>query len=69
MRVVSASTVDASPFLPVMERSAPTTIIVLATYERADALEVVLRALSQQSGGHSFEVVIADDGSAPRWQQ
>lgn len=51
------------------------TSIVLATYERADALELVLRALSQQSGSHEFEVVIADDGSGPevgaaaqRWQ-
>jgi glycosyltransferase involved in cell wall biosynthesis len=36
--------------------------VVLATYERPDALELVLRALGEQ-GGEAFEVVVADDGS------
>lgn len=36
--------------------------VVLATYERADALELVLRALAEQ-GEEPFEVVVADDGS------
>jgi glycosyltransferase involved in cell wall biosynthesis len=36
--------------------------VVLATYERADALDIVLNAFAEQSGG-PFEVVIADDGS------
>jgi glycosyltransferase involved in cell wall biosynthesis len=37
--------------------------VVLATYERADALDVVLRAFSEQDDAEPFEVVIADDGS------
>lgn len=36
--------------------------VILATYERADALDVVLRALADQKGD-AFEVVVADDGS------
>lgn len=36
--------------------------VVLATYERANALELVLSALAEQ-GEEPFEVVIADDGS------
>jgi len=39
--------------------------IIVSTYERADALDAVLRGLSKQSDQH-FEVVIADDGSGPR---
>lgn len=42
-----------------------TTSVVLATYERADALELVLRALREQRGDHDFEVIVADDGSGP----
>ena len=42
-----------------------TTSVVLATYERADALEVVLRAFHDQTGAHAFEVIVADDGSGP----
>ncbi len=38
--------------------------VVLAAYERPDALEFVLRALSEQPGD-PFEVVVADDGSGP----
>jgi glycosyltransferase involved in cell wall biosynthesis len=38
--------------------------VVVTTYNRADALEAVLTALSGQSD-RSFEVVIADDGSQP----
>ena len=37
--------------------------VVLATYERADALDVVLRAFSEQNDADPFEIVIADDGS------
>lgn len=44
---------------------APTTSVVLATYERADALNLVLRALAEQEGDADFEVVVADDGSGP----
>jgi glycosyltransferase involved in cell wall biosynthesis len=36
--------------------------IILATYERADALDLVLNALAEQRGD-PFEVVVADDGS------
>lgn len=38
--------------------------IVVTTYNRTDALEAVLRGLARQSDG-DFEVVVADDGSAP----
>ncbi|HEY7662507.1 MAG TPA: glycosyltransferase family 2 protein [Xanthobacteraceae bacterium] len=38
--------------------------VIVTTYERTDALEAVLSALSRQSDG-GFEVVIADDGSGP----
>jgi glycosyltransferase involved in cell wall biosynthesis len=38
--------------------------VVVTTYDRADALDAVLRALSRQSD-KGFEVVIADDGSGP----
>jgi glycosyltransferase involved in cell wall biosynthesis len=36
--------------------------VVVATYNRADALDAVLRSLSGQSDGE-FEVLVADDGS------
>jgi glycosyltransferase involved in cell wall biosynthesis len=49
--------------------------VVVTTYEWPEALDVVLRALSEQSGP-TFEVVVADDGSGPetaqvveRWQE
>jgi glycosyltransferase involved in cell wall biosynthesis len=38
--------------------------IIVTTYDRADALDAVLRSLSRQSD-RDFEVVIADDGSGP----
>ena len=38
--------------------------VVLTTYNRSDALAVVLRALQRQTDTN-FEVVIADDGSQP----
>jgi glycosyltransferase involved in cell wall biosynthesis len=38
--------------------------IVVTTYDRDDALDAVLRALSRQDD-RDFEVVIADDGSGP----
>jgi glycosyltransferase involved in cell wall biosynthesis len=38
--------------------------VVVTTYNRDDALDAVLRALSRQ-GDRGFEVVIADDGSGP----
>ena len=44
-------------------RYVPISIIV-TTYNRPDALEAVLRALARQSD-RDFEVVVADDGSAP----
>jgi glycosyltransferase involved in cell wall biosynthesis len=37
--------------------------VILATYERGDALNLVLSAFAEQRG-HPFEVVIADDGSS-----
>ena len=48
--------------------------VIVTTYNREDALEAVLAALSRQSD-RRFEVVVADDGSRPetaavvrRWQ-
>ncbi len=38
--------------------------IIVTTYDRADALDAVLRALGRQTD-RGFEVVIADDGSGP----
>jgi glycosyltransferase involved in cell wall biosynthesis len=37
--------------------------VILATYERADALDLVLTAFAEQQG-EPFEVVVADDGSS-----
>jgi glycosyltransferase involved in cell wall biosynthesis len=49
--------------------------VIVTTYDREDALDAVLSALSRQSD-RGFEVVIADDGSDPttaalaeRWRQ
>lgn len=42
---------------------APISIIV-TTYDRPDALDAVLRGLSQQSD-RDFEIIVADDGSGP----
>jgi len=38
--------------------------VIVATYNRPDALDAVLRSLARQSDS-SFEVLIADDGSRP----
>jgi glycosyltransferase involved in cell wall biosynthesis len=38
--------------------------VIVSTYNREDALDAVLRALSHQTDGH-FEIVVADDGSGP----
>ncbi len=38
--------------------------VVVTTYDRPDALDAVLRALSRQSD-RNFEVVVAEDGSRP----
>jgi glycosyltransferase involved in cell wall biosynthesis len=38
--------------------------VIVATYDRADALDAVLRSLAAQRDRH-FEVVVADDGSGP----
>jgi len=38
--------------------------VIVTTYNRADALEAVLRSLACQTD-HDFEVVVADDGSGP----
>lgn len=49
--------------------------VIVATYNREDALDAVLRGLSRQRDRH-FEVLVADDGSGPatadvvaRWRQ
>ena len=38
--------------------------VIVATYDRASALDAVLRALSRQTDRH-FEIIVADDGSGP----
>jgi len=38
--------------------------VIVSTYNREDALDVVLRALSRQSD-RKFEIIVADDGSGP----
>ena len=38
--------------------------VIVTTYNRADALEAVLRSLARQTD-RDFEVVVADDGSTP----
>jgi glycosyltransferase involved in cell wall biosynthesis len=42
--------------------------VIVTTYNRADALDAVLRALARQNDD-DFEVVIADDGSGPTTAQ
>jgi glycosyltransferase involved in cell wall biosynthesis len=39
--------------------------VIVATYNRPEALDAVLRSLARQSDGH-FEVLVADDGSGPQ---
>lgn len=41
--------------------------VIVATYNRPDALSAVLRSLAKQDDGN-FEVVVADDGSGPSTQ-
>ena len=38
--------------------------VIVTTYDREDALDAVLRALSRQTD-RGFEVIVADDGSGP----
>lgn len=38
--------------------------VIVTTYNRADALDAVLRALARQTD-RNFEIIIADDGSGP----
>jgi glycosyltransferase involved in cell wall biosynthesis len=38
--------------------------VIVTTYNREDALDAVLRALSRQTDRH-FEIIVADDGSGP----
>jgi glycosyltransferase involved in cell wall biosynthesis len=38
--------------------------VIVSTYNREDALDAVLRALSRQTDRH-FEIIVADDGSGP----
>src|SRR5260370_35536781 len=39
--------------------------VIVTTYNRPDALSLVLRALAAQNTG-DFEVLVADDGSTPQ---
>ncbi len=39
--------------------------LIVSTYNRPDALDAALRALSRQSD-KNFEIVVADDGSGPQ---
>src|SRR5579863_2257777 len=39
--------------------------VIIATYNREDALDAALRALAHQSD-RNFEIVVADDGSRPQ---
>src|SRR5580704_15409833 len=55
------------PYRPLQERvhtvgGAMLISVIVTTYNREDALDAALRALSRQSDG-DFEIVIADDGS------
>ena len=42
--------------------------VIVATYNRPDALDAVLRSLARQSDA-GFEVLVADDGSAPQTKE
>lgn len=46
------------------ELSAPLISVILSTYNRPDALRLVLEGY-QRVGGSRFELIVADDGSAP----
>ncbi|MBN2689955.1 MAG: glycosyltransferase family 2 protein [Gammaproteobacteria bacterium] len=41
----------------------PNISVIVSTYNRPEALKLVLLALNAQEGNHKFEVVVADDGS------
>jgi hypothetical protein len=43
---------------------APLISVIVATYDREDALDAALRALAHQTD-RNFEIVVADDGSRP----
>jgi GT2 family glycosyltransferase len=45
--------------------SGPTLSVVVKTYDWPEALDVVLRSLSEEEDA-DFEIVVADDGSGPR---
>jgi len=45
-----------------VSQQAPAVTVVLATYERPEVLDLVLRVLAAQEGA-PFEVIVADDGS------
>ena len=47
-----------------MSSAAPLLSVVVLTYEWPEALDVALRALSEEED-QPFEVVVADDGSGP----
>ena len=47
-----------------MSSSATSATVIVTTYEWPEALDVVLRALSEQKD-QNFQVVVADDGSGP----
>ena len=42
--------------------------VIVSTYNRADALDAVLRSLARQSD-RNFEIIVADDGSGPATAQ
>lgn len=45
-----------------MSAADPAISVILAAYERADQLDVVLQALAEQRGPR-VEIIVADDGS------
>jgi glycosyltransferase involved in cell wall biosynthesis len=51
-----------------MDSRAITISIIVATYNRPEALALVLRALADQRAG-DFDVLVADDGSGPATRQ
>jgi glycosyltransferase involved in cell wall biosynthesis len=55
---------DASSGARTVQRVSDLISIIVTTFDRADALDAVLRSLAGQSD-RQFEVVVADDGSGP----
>ena len=46
--------------------------VIVATYNRADALDAMLRSLARQAerrAEKNFEIVVADDGSGPQTRE